>query len=122
MSDSYKCPHFRISRLSDFFYYLFPVFFRCLGCIVSVGITRGFIVSGFHLSPRGFPGLPLLDLNHIPMHFFLLYFMSVAFSRCVSCVSGCGGGLLLPVYIVVSSAKAEVFSSFLPITITRVHT
>ena len=115
MSDSCKCPHFRISWLSDFAAYLFPVFFPCLDCIVSVGITKVFIVSEFHFNPRGFPGLLLLDLSHIPMHFILLYFVLL---KCISCVSRCARELLLPMYIVVLSAKAEVFSSFLPITIT----
>ena len=43
--------------------------------------------------------------------------MSVAFSKCIGCISRCARELLLPMYIVVSSAKAEFFSSFLPITI-----
>ena len=51
------------------------------------------------------------------MHFALLYFMPVAFSKCISCVLRCATELLLPMYIVASSAKAEVFSSFSPITI-----
>ena len=50
------------------------------------------------------------------MHFVLLYFMSVAFSKCISCVSRCARELLLLMYIVVSSAKAKVFRSFSPIT------
>ena len=101
MSDSFKYPHFRMS--SRIFFYLFPVFF---------------FASEFHLNSRGFLGLPLLDPSHSPMHFVLLYFMSVAFSKCIRSISRCAGKLLLPMYyIVVSSAKAEVFSSFSPITI-----
>ena len=74
-------------------------------------------MSEFHLNPRYFFGLPLLDPSHIPMHFVFLYFMSVAYSKCISCVSRCTRELLLPMHIVVSSVKADVFSSFLPITI-----
>ena len=42
--------------------------------------------------------------------------MSEAFSKCISCVSRCARELFFHMYIVVLSAKAEVFSSSLPIT------
>ena len=51
------------------------------------------------------------------MYFVLLYFMSVAFSKYISCVLRCARELLLPLYIVVSPAKAGVFGSFSPMTI-----
>ena len=71
----------------------------------------------FHLNPRGFLRSRLLDLSHIPMHFVLLYWMSLAFSKCISCILRCVRELLFPVYIVVLSKKAEIFNSFWPITI-----
>ena len=51
------------------------------------------------------------------MYFVLLYFMSVAFPKHISCVSRCARELLLLMYIVVSLVKTEVLSSFSAIII-----
>ena len=97
--------------LWDFFFLPFPNFFPLFGLYcVRRYYLRFFIVSEFHLNPRGFP-----------LHLVLLYFISVAFSECIRYVSRCARELLLHMYIVVSSAKTEVFSSFSPITILWRH-
>ena len=54
---------------------------------------------------------------HIPMHFVLLYFIPVAFSKRITCISRYVRELLFPVYVIVLLAKVEVFSFFSLITI-----
>ena len=56
-------------------------------------------VSEFYLNPRSFLGLSSLDPSHIPLHFVLLHFISVDFSKWISCVSKCARELLIPMLI-----------------------